>query len=120
MAARGTRGSSKGSDYEESYENDELRREIAELKEFVGKLAQASSMEHIFIKGFETIKDTLDDKLTPLRELTFERTALPDEAVNRLRDIRVALARPSFTQEQPLPSSKAFNPGYQAAKEQAS
>ncbi len=110
------KGTDDGSGYSEQSENAELRRELESLKEFVGKLAQASSIEHIFTKGFDDIKDQLEDKLAPLRALAPVRAALPETAAASLRDIRLSLKRPNFN----LDETKSIASDDQSAKEQAS
>lgn len=116
MAGRGIKGTDDGSGYAEQGENAELRRELENLKEFVGKLAQACSLEQIFTKGFDDIRDQLEEKLAPLRALAPVRAALPEKAAASLRDIRLSLNRPNFN----LDETKSIASNDQSAKEQAS
>lgn len=100
-----------------------LRREVDELKEFVGKLAQAQSFENIVASGFDGIKEQLEAQLAPLRALDTQHTTLSDLAWGHLRSIRLSLARPTFTQEEPgetAASSVQTSRTNSTSKEQAS
>ena len=77
---------------EERVQIDELRREVLELRSMLGQVAQASSIEHVISNGFSE----LSEKLQPLRELTPHRAPLGEQAIQQLRQLRAALARPRW------------------------
>jgi hypothetical protein len=98
----------------ENSETAELRQQLAELlalnqilreqhaattqrvdtlNQFVLRVAGASSVENVLVKGFET----LSAQLEPLRDLTPKRTPMDDDGYARLQNLRDTLARPNWS-----------------------
>lgn len=71
----------------------ELRQQVAELSQFVMRLAGASVVENVLVNGFAT----LSAQLEPLRDLAPQRTHMKEDEYKRLQILRHSLARPEWT-----------------------
>jgi len=79
--------------YDESTDVEALRQEVMELRQFVARVAEASTIENVIINGFSE----LATQLQPLRELAPRRTLLKEPGYEKLRTLHSALAHPKWT-----------------------
>lgn len=70
-----------------------LRQEVMALRQFVARVAEASTIENVIMNGFSE----LVTQLQPLRDLTPRRTLLEERGYETLGALHAALARPTWT-----------------------
>jgi hypothetical protein len=72
---------------------EDVRAQLAELREAVWRVTESQTMEHAMRHGFKS----LIDQLEPLRDLAPQRTLLSETELERLRQLRASLARPIWS-----------------------